>query len=92
MKYVVVILVFIGVSCCAKHKEKAPIKTSGKSEMVNDAVDTLKHENIVIHPFIPLESLDCLLVDVTNKSTEPFPLKEFCIQVKKTRLLKNIIL
>lgn len=90
MKLMIVIFVFIGVSCCAKHKEQAPIKTSAKSEMANDVVDTLRHENIVIHPFIPLESLDCLLVDVTNKSTESFPLKKFCIQVKEQNSWKTL--
>ncbi len=90
LKIVIIIFVFIGVSCCAKHKDQASIETNIKSEMANNVVDTLKHENIVILPFIPLESLDCLLVDVTNKSTESFPLKEFCIQVKEQNCWKTL--
>jgi hypothetical protein len=90
MKIIILLFVFIGVSCCSKHKEKTPIKTNIKSEITNDIIDTLKHENIIIHPFIPLENFNYLLVDVTNKSTESFPLKEFCIQVKEQNDWKTL--
>ena len=82
LKHVLIWFFSLGIlSCGTGHKEQE--KTRVQSEVSTPSIDTLEHTNIVITPSIPLSSFDCLQLEIANKSTEPLPLNEFCIQIKE---------
>lgn len=82
LKHVLIWFFSLGIlSCSMGHKEQE--KTRVQSEVSTPSIDTLEHTNIVITPSIPLSSFDCLQLEIANKSTEPLPLNEFCVQIKE---------
>lgn len=88
---------FMFVSC--EHKERKVVYTKSqkscqidtlKQEKKSCKIDTLELENIKISVFIPLSSFDCLMVDISNESTDSLPLRDYCIQIKEKTTWKTL--